>query len=156
MTKTFPFSVSLLMLMSGVTIAAPAVLTDWPNIKSAIAKDPAMGDRIAEIVVGMSLQQKIGQMTQPEIKFASPADIKKYYIGSILNGGGSWPQGKCHRGGLGGIGGSVLRCINGHRYAYSTPFSVITDTSFIAAFGNIQIVAGAANDKDALKCSELN
>jgi beta-glucosidase len=37
-----------------------------------------------------------------------------------------------------------------------TPFSVSTDASFVAAFGNIQIVAGAAKDKDALKCSELN
>lgn len=84
------------MLMCGATMAAAATLTDWPHIKSAIAKDPAMEARISKIVAGMSLQQKIGQMTQPEIKFATPADVKKYYIGSVLNGGGSWPQGNKH------------------------------------------------------------
>jgi beta-glucosidase len=93
MPKISHFSAALLILVSGATIAAPATLTDWPHIKSAIAKDPAMEARIAQIVAGMSLEQKIGQMTQPEIKFATPADVKKYYIGSILNGGGSWPQG---------------------------------------------------------------
>ena len=96
MTKIFPFSAAILMLVSGATIAAPTTLTDWPHIKSAIAKDPALEARIAKIVAGMSLQQKIGQMTQAEIKFATPADVKKYYLGSVLNGGRSWPQGNKH------------------------------------------------------------
>ena len=39
----------------------------------------------------MSVEQKVGQMIQPEIKFVSPSDVKKYHIGSILNGGGSFP-----------------------------------------------------------------
>jgi beta-glucosidase len=52
-----------------------------------------MEARIKQIVAGMTLAQKIGQMTQPEIKFSTPEDIRKYYIGSVLNGGGSWPQG---------------------------------------------------------------
>jgi beta-glucosidase len=73
-----------------------ATLTDWPHIHSAIAKDAEMEVRIQQIVAGMSLQQKIGQMTQPEIKSISPADVSKYYIGSVLNGGGSWPNGNKH------------------------------------------------------------
>ncbi|MDO8701514.1 MAG: glycoside hydrolase family 3 N-terminal domain-containing protein [Undibacterium sp.] len=81
-----------LMLLSGAAVAATAPLADWPHVKSAIVKDPEIEARIGKILGGMSLQQKIGQMTQPEIKFATPADVKKYYIGSILNGGGSWPQ----------------------------------------------------------------
>jgi beta-glucosidase len=103
MNKISCFSTALLMLMSGVALqaaaapaSAPANLTDWPHIKSAIAKDPAMEARIAKIVAGMSLQQKVGQMTQPEIKFATPDDVKNYYIGSVLNGGGSWPQANKH------------------------------------------------------------
>lgn len=43
------------------------------------------------IVAGMTLEQKIGQMTQPDIRSVKPGDIRKYYIGSILNGGGAWP-----------------------------------------------------------------
>ena len=39
----------------------------------------------------MSLDQKIGQMTQPERMHASPAEVKRYHIGSVLSGGGSCP-----------------------------------------------------------------
>jgi beta-glucosidase len=41
----------------------------------------------------MTLAQKIGQMTQPEIKNVTPAEVTQYYIGSVLNGGGYWPNG---------------------------------------------------------------
>jgi beta-glucosidase len=79
-------------------LAAPAEkpLTDWPHITSAVKQDKAMEARIKQIVAGMTLAQKIGQMTQPEIKFSTPEDIRKYYIGSVLNGGGSWPQNNKH------------------------------------------------------------
>lgn len=66
--------------------------TDWPAITSAIARDPAMEARISQIVAGMTLAQKVGQMTQPEIQNVTPAQVTKYYIGSVLNGGGSWPN----------------------------------------------------------------
>jgi beta-glucosidase len=71
-------------------------LTDWPRIASDIKKDPALEARVAEIVGKMTLAQKIGQMTQPEIKAASPDDVRKYYLGSVLNGGGSWPNNNKH------------------------------------------------------------
>jgi len=79
-------------------VAAPAEkpLSDWPHITSAVKQDKAMEARIKQIVAGMTLAQKIGQMTQPEIKFSTPEDIRKYYIGSVLNGGGSWPQNNKH------------------------------------------------------------
>jgi beta-glucosidase len=76
-------------------IAAPAIkpLTDWPHITSAVKKDKAMEARIAQIAAGMTLAQKVGQMTQPEIKFITPEQVREYNVGSVLNGGGSWPQG---------------------------------------------------------------
>jgi beta-glucosidase len=79
-------------------IAAPDAkpLADWPHIASPVKQDARMEARIKQIVAGMTLAQKIGQMTQPEIKFSTPEDIRKYYIGSVLNGGGSWPQGNKH------------------------------------------------------------
>lgn len=73
--------------------AASAALTDWPRITSAVKQDKAMEARIAGIVAGMTLAQKVGQMTQPEIKFITPEQVREFYIGSVLNGGGSWPQG---------------------------------------------------------------
>ena len=44
----------------------------------------------------MTLAQKIGQMTQPEIKTATPEQVTQYYLGSVLNGGGSWPNENKH------------------------------------------------------------
>lgn len=66
-------------------------LADWPHIKSAIVRDAKLEARVAQIVAGMTLRQKIGQMTQPEIKSITPQEVRQYYIGSVLNGGGSWP-----------------------------------------------------------------
>jgi beta-glucosidase len=51
-----------------------------------------MEKRIADIVAGMTLEQKIGQMTQPDIRYITPDEVRQYYIGSILNGGGAWPD----------------------------------------------------------------
>lgn len=76
--------------------AAPALLADWPAVRSAIRRDAALEARVAGIVAQMTLLQKIGQMTQAEIKTASPGLARQYYLGSVLNGGGSWPRGNKH------------------------------------------------------------
>jgi beta-glucosidase len=44
----------------------------------------------------MTLEQKIGQMTQPDIRSITPDEVRRYYIGSILNGGGAWPSMNMH------------------------------------------------------------
>ena len=44
----------------------------------------------------MTLEQKIGQMTQPDIRSVTPDDVRRYYLGSILNGGGAWPGMNMH------------------------------------------------------------
>jgi beta-glucosidase len=75
---------------------APAPLTDWPRVKSAIAVDPALEARVAAIVAKMTLAQKLGQMTQAELKSVTPDDVRKYYLGSVQNGGGSWPGNDKH------------------------------------------------------------
>ncbi|MFZ6874320.1 glycoside hydrolase family 3 N-terminal domain-containing protein [Undibacterium sp. Di27W] len=67
-------------------------LAAWPQVQSVITKDPAIEAKVAAIVAGMTLEQKIGQMTQPEIKSITPDDVRRYYLGSVLNGGGSWPD----------------------------------------------------------------
>src|SRR5262249_42938485 len=40
--------------------------------------------------------QKIGQMVQPDIRSVTPEDVRKYKLGSILNGGGAWPANDKH------------------------------------------------------------
>lgn len=70
--------------------------TDWPRIRSRAQVLPQLDARVRDIVAHMSLAQKIGQMTQAEIKSVTPDEVRQFYIGSVLNGGGSWPQGNKH------------------------------------------------------------
>ena len=60
---------------------------------SVLAVDEALEARITAMVDGMSVEQKVGQMVQGEIKWVTPADVTKYHLGSVLNGGGSFPDG---------------------------------------------------------------
>ncbi|BAT96337.1 hypothetical protein VIGAN_08325800 [Vigna angularis var. angularis] len=59
-------------------------------------KDPKvpLNVRISDLMKRMSLEEKIGQMTQIEREVATPDVIKKYFIGSVLSGGGSVPAPK--------------------------------------------------------------
>ncbi|GMH30033.1 hypothetical protein Nepgr_031876 [Nepenthes gracilis] len=56
-------------------------------------KDPRqrLGVRIKDLMSRMTLEEKIGQMTQIERSVASTEVTKKYMIGSVLSGGGSVP-----------------------------------------------------------------
>ncbi|KAK9042312.1 hypothetical protein V6N11_017389 [Hibiscus sabdariffa] len=47
--------------------------------------------RIQDLLDRMTLEEKIGQMTQIDIRVASAEVTKKYFIGSILSGGGHLP-----------------------------------------------------------------
>ena len=48
-------------------------------------------EKITDLLSKMSLEQKIGQMVQPERQFITPEEVKNYHIGSVLSGGGSVP-----------------------------------------------------------------
>lgn len=60
-----------------------------PKPKSLAFYDP----EAKALVARMTLEEKIGQMTQPEQGpvMASPGDMQKYFIGSVLSGGDSDP-----------------------------------------------------------------
>ena len=50
------------------------------------------GNEIDRLVRSMTLDEKIGQMTQVDYRYLQDiTDIKKYFLGSILSGGGSTP-----------------------------------------------------------------
>jgi beta-glucosidase len=77
---------------------------DWPRIRSEIRSDARDEAWIRQVVQAMSLEQKIGQMTQAEIgslwdpatETYKLADLTSLAVGSVLNGGGSWPEGNKH------------------------------------------------------------
>lgn len=68
---------------------APAI---WPKIASPYGADAAVEERIERIVSRMSLAEKVGQITMAEIQSISPDDVKRFHIGGLLNGGGSYPN----------------------------------------------------------------
>src|SRR5690554_1278463 len=70
----------------------PSAVT-WPKITSAAQPDPTVEGRIDELLSRMTLEEKVGQMIQPEIRHVTPQDVKDYHLGSVLNGGGSVPHG---------------------------------------------------------------
>ena len=74
--------------------AADAKDKTWPKVRSPITQDKSIESKIDALLAKMSVEQKVGQMIQAEIKSISPDDAAKYHIGSILNGGGSWPTDK--------------------------------------------------------------
>ena len=81
-------------LLATGTAAAPT----WPRADIPQTTDAALEARVHAIVAGMTLEQKIGQMTQPDIRSVTPDDVRRYYIGSVLNGGGAWPAMNMHAG----------------------------------------------------------
>ncbi|MCQ3830917.1 exo 1,3/1,4-beta-D-glucan glucohydrolase [Microbulbifer elongatus] len=67
-------------------------LENWPKLAPAFPKDEKLEARIAALLSQMTLEEKVGQMMQAEIKSITPEEVKKYHIGSILNGGGTFPN----------------------------------------------------------------
>ncbi|WP_370339569.1 glycoside hydrolase family 3 N-terminal domain-containing protein [Parvularcula marina] len=65
----------------------------WPKGQSPVERDEAIEERVAEILAGMTLEQKVGQVIQGDIGATTPDDVAKYHLGSVLNGGNSAPKG---------------------------------------------------------------
>src|SRR5260221_13766201 len=55
----------------------------------ASASDAAIDARARAIVAGMTLEQKVGQMTQADIRSVTPDDARRHYLGAVENGGGA-------------------------------------------------------------------
>ncbi|WP_418608515.1 glycoside hydrolase family 3 protein [Pseudoalteromonas sp. US3C1013] len=68
----------------------------WPTIETGIKSDAQMEQKIADMLKNMTLEQKIAQMIQPEIRNITVEDMRKYGFGSYLNGGGSFPNNNKH------------------------------------------------------------
>ncbi|KAK1409851.1 hypothetical protein QVD17_36380 [Tagetes erecta] len=68
-----------------------STVADQPD--AMIYKDPKqpLNFRIKDLIRRMTLQEKIGQMTQIDRSVATPDVMRNYFIGSLLSGGGSVP-----------------------------------------------------------------
>lgn len=86
---------ALLCLATAFVASGTSAAQTWPRAEVP-PLDRALDSRAHAIVAGMTLEQKIGQMTQADIRSVTPDDVRRYYIGSILNGGGAWPAMNMH------------------------------------------------------------
>jgi beta-glucosidase len=65
----------------------------WP-LNPPAPRDPAIEAEVARLLSRMTLEEKIGQMLQPDMKAVTPQDVTRYHLGSVLNGGSSGPGGE--------------------------------------------------------------
>ncbi|MEN5354637.1 exo 1,3/1,4-beta-D-glucan glucohydrolase [Stenotrophomonas sepilia] len=93
--------VAALMLGSlgcrGQDRAAAAAANDndpWPEVTWPLAADPALEKRITDLMAGMTVEDKVGQLVQGDIASVTPDDVRRYRLGSILAGGNSDPGGR--------------------------------------------------------------
>lgn len=63
----------------------------WPQLTSPL-NDQATEQQVEQLLSRMSVEEKVGQIMQGEIQAVTAEDIKKYHLGSVLNGGGSMPN----------------------------------------------------------------
>ncbi len=68
----------------------------WPVAKSPVGLNPVIEGKIDAILKQMSVEEKVGQVLQPEWKSITPDEARDYHIGSIENGGGAVPGGNKH------------------------------------------------------------
>src|SRR4029077_7320262 len=66
--------------------APPVHVNLWPESKSPIGLDAKIEKRIDALLKQMTVEEKVGQVVQPEWKSIRPAEVAQYHIGSIENG----------------------------------------------------------------------
>ncbi|WP_432968235.1 glycoside hydrolase family 3 N-terminal domain-containing protein [Dactylosporangium sp. CA-233914] len=86
-----PVLISLIAAASAVAATLAGVL---PAAAAEPYLDPSLPvpQRVADLMSRMTLDEKLGQMTQAERGSATAADVTQYRLGSILSGGGSAPS----------------------------------------------------------------
>ena len=88
---------TLALCLSALLASCQTAPAMWPRAAvPAAASEAAVDARARSIVAGMTLEQKVGQITQADIRSVTPDDVRRYYLGSILNGGGAWPGMNMH------------------------------------------------------------
>ena len=64
----------------------------WPKLDVEVKADSHIEARIDEILSTMTLEQKVAQMIQPELRDFTVEDMRKYGFGSFLNGASGFPN----------------------------------------------------------------
>ena len=87
MSYTMALSNKILLLELALIVLCPA------KLHSEQYKDKTISIKAKNLVAEMTLDEKIGQMTQVDHRYLEQkSDIKTYFLGSLLSGGGSTPD----------------------------------------------------------------
>jgi beta-glucosidase len=86
--KRVLFLMLALVLLTGIIFSAIITAATYPYQDSTLSVEV----RVADLLSRMTLEEKAGQMIQTERSLASASDLKTYFLGSILNGGGNVPS----------------------------------------------------------------
>lgn len=68
----------------------------WPVLDFSKIHNIEIEAKVSGLLSKMTLEQKVAQMIQPEIRDFTVEDMRRYGFGSYLNGGGSFPQNNKH------------------------------------------------------------
>jgi len=64
----------------------------WEPVNSEVTDN--VDSEVSSLLSRMTIEEKVGQMVQAEIGNVTAAQVRQWNLGSVLNGGGSWPNGK--------------------------------------------------------------
>jgi beta-glucosidase len=74
--------------------SAPVIHPElWPSVAWPLRPIAADEARIADLLKRMTLEEKVGQILQANITDITPEEVRRYHIGSVLNGGNAGPGG---------------------------------------------------------------
>ena len=79
---------------SPVENASTAHPETWPVLPRAAYRDADVEARVGKLLAAMSIEGKVGQVIQADIGSVTPAEVRQYQLGSVLNGGNSGPGGR--------------------------------------------------------------
>jgi beta-glucosidase len=82
----------LLLAACSPTVSATPVSSPTPGPAAYLDASQPVNVRVADLISRMTLDEKIGQMTQVSNQSVMTGDINRYFLGSVLSGGGGIPE----------------------------------------------------------------
>jgi beta-glucosidase len=91
MRKTIRFGVAVAAALLGTAALIAGGATAQQGTEPVAADSRSIDAEVEALLAGMSLDQKIAQVIQPDTASFTPADMAQYRFGSYLSGGNSGP-----------------------------------------------------------------
>ena len=85
------FALALALNVVPVLAAGEVHPDQWPAQRPALPSDPALEQRVTNVLAGLSVEEKVGQLIQADIGSITVEQLRHYPLGSVLNGGNSGP-----------------------------------------------------------------